>query len=151
MSLEIVDAPPRAVASLEAMAAHCDVRVEWPVVIITATSQVPTLETVDALTALTDELFALEERFALVFDYTKLRELPNAAARRRAAEYQKARAREFRRWVAADASVVNQPLARGLLTAIGWLVEAGHPERVFATRTEALAWAREMLGHGGGG
>lgn len=34
------------------------------------------------------------------------------------------------------------------LTAIGWLVEADHPERVFATRTEALAWAREMLGRG---
>lgn len=145
MDLEIVTAPPRPVPGLEAMAEHCDVRVEWPLVIVAATRETPSFDTVQALTRLTDELFELRTEFAFVFDYSRLRELPDAATRRRAAEYQEERAEDFARWVVADASVVNQPLARGLLTAMGWLVEASHPERVFGTRAEAVAWARERL------
>lgn len=145
MGLDIVKPPPRALTTAAEVGEHGSLIIDWPVVILTLRTGSLSPASTDVLSAFTSELFSLGERFGLVFDFQALDTMPDATVRRRVADFQKENSASFGRYVVADASVINSPIARGLLTAISWLSSPTHPERYFSERADAIAWVREML------
>ncbi len=68
-----------------------------------------------------------------------------SALRRMIVEHGKRNQRHFRTYLRCAALVHTGPVARHVLAAAVWLWEPVFPVRTFATRDDALAWARSFF------
>jgi len=91
-----------------------------------------------------DEMLALRQRHALLFDATG-GERPPASQRHRIAEWIKERSPEIGAYTAAVAFVFTNALVRGALTAILWISPLPAPHRVFARHEDAERWLVALL------
>jgi hypothetical protein len=93
----------------------------------------------DTLFAALERLVSRGERTALVIDLTHA--VPDAARRRRFADYVRQRRPEIDRLLVASAIVARSTFHRGVVTAVLWVADVPREKmRVFATRQDALGW-----------
>jgi hypothetical protein len=92
-----------------------------------------------------DGLYRARQRYAFVMDTRATRELPSAKARKLLGEVTKATSAEARQWCVGVAIVVDSPLVRGVLTAVGWIVTPATPTVHVPTLPEAVAWCCAQL------
>lgn len=144
MALVIYREPPRRIEQAEHFASLGGLILDWPALVVIP-PPVLSKEYVAGLAAISEELFQMQTRFGVVFDLTEMVEMPNAVLRRMLADFKTAHRDNFRRYVVADASVIAQPIARGVRTAISWLSNPVQPEQFFPTRQQALAWVYDRL------
>jgi len=86
-----------------------------------------------------EEAYTRRERFAVLNDSTRMRGAPSAAIRRRIAELAKAHEEQSGRWVVHSATVVTNPVFRGVLTALNWLSPPVYRQTVHGERQGAVA------------
>ena len=86
-----------------------------------------------------------DKPYALVYDASKIGKV-DAVLRKRYAEFMKANEANFNRLCVGCGFVITSAIVRGALTAVLWLTGSlPFPHKIFSTRDEAEAWAREQL------
>ena len=98
----------------------------WPLVVIEAPVH-SSVEAMEFFCARHDELFKRRERFATINDMRRMRGTVDPKARKSVGDWTKAREIEIGRWLVATANVVDNPLIRGVITAVHWFVKPPSP------------------------
>ena len=115
----------------------------WPLVLVT----LPAAQSDDEVLAYFDELRACRARrepYAIVVDAAASRGF-SAKQRRMQAQYVSEGLELSGMYLKGLAFIAPSELIRGMLTAIFWLQRPASPHRVFTTKEEAVAWARERV------
>ena len=92
----------------------------------------------------TDALLARETPFALLYDLRNSGGL-SAARRKRFVDYVEANHDAVCRYLVAYASLVDNELQRGVLTAVLWILKPPSPQRAFTSEVEARVWLNTSL------
>jgi hypothetical protein len=94
-----------------------------------------------------DELFTRGDRFALISYTPDGAEMPNARARKGIADWADSpRVRAMsKKLCVASATVVQNALARGALTAIMWIWKPPSPHKAVSNPNDAVEWCLEHL------
>ncbi len=94
-----------------------------------------------------DALFARGDRYALITYTPDGGQLPGARERKRIAEWAESpRVRDFsKKLCVGSATVVQNALMRGALTAITWLWKPAAPHKAVSTPNEGIEWCLDQL------
>ena len=114
----------------------------WPLIVLVADDD-PSDEDIDAMFRQYEAVFARKERFAALTDARRVRKIPDAILRARIGAW--AHAMEpMLSFSVGHATVLTNPLARGVMTAISWFYKVKAPQAYFGTMLEACDWC---IGH----
>lgn len=116
----------------------------WPLVIIVAPAHT-SAESMAYFCERHDERFKRRERFVTINDMTKMRGMLDARTRKIVADWTKARDADIGRWIVGSANVVENPLLRGIITAVHWVAKPPNPLLVTSTHAEALEFVKGRL------
>lgn len=116
----------------------------WPLVVIEAPAH-SSVEAMEYFCARHDELFKRRERFATINDMRKMRGLVDPRARKIVGDWTKAREPEIGRYLVATANVADNPLIRGVITAVHWFVKPPNPLIVTGHMREGVDFCLEHL------
>jgi hypothetical protein len=120
----------------------------WPIVVHAVEGTI-TDEQLDAYIAEATRVFATGKRHATILDATRIGSV-SAYMRRRSIEWQRENAELLRAHCAATAYVLGSPVLRFVAMTVLLVTRPPTPLRVFSTREDAVAWAREQLASKGG-
>jgi len=130
-------------ASLHRMATSIEYdRTHWPLVVLELPADVSDLD-VGGLARSLDVSFARERKFVSMMDASAVTHLPQARTRAALSAWAKRVEPLSERFVVANALVVPNGLARGVLTAIHWVAPPVTPTLVCSTVDEGLVFLRE--------
>ncbi len=117
----------------------------WPLVVLSvpAGTHPDDIDT-DSFYEEAEKLFARGERFAAAADL-RLRAPLNAARRRRYADWMRTNAPVMRRLQVAGASIAENAVQGGIVTAIHWITRPPYPARTFLDLEPALLWMQDCL------
>lgn len=131
------------------MATHVEYdTTHWPLAVLVLPSDVSDID-VPRLARSLEVIFARKERFVSIADATAVARLPGAKSRGEIGTWTKSIEAESRRYLIANAIVVPNALARGVLTAIQWIAPPVVPTSVCATLSEGGAFVVEHARRGG--
>lgn len=120
----------------------------WPLVTLELPPDMSVLD-LAPLTRSRQEVFARRERYVSITDASAVASLPGAKVRSAIADWAKSIEPMAKRFQVANALVVPNPLARGVLTAVHWLAPPIVPTLVCATMGEGLAFLVEHAARAG--
>ena len=83
-------------------------------------------------------LYAKKERFATLVETSGIRAMPDAATRKRLADWQNATRGDIGRYNVMTATVVSSTLVRGAMTAMNWVFRPPNPQLAVASFDEGL-------------
>lgn len=116
----------------------------WPIAVAITPPGVPGSEIdLDHFYAQIDRLLARRQLFATVQDLTGASPF-DPKRRARFAQFLQERGDSIRKYMVANAVVVDNAMLRGVVTAVLWVTPSPCPYRVFPTRDSALEWCRSM-------
>jgi hypothetical protein len=99
---------------------------------------------VDTLLSELTEHLMRGEPYVLLFDLSTTA-VPNAFQRRKLAEHMATHDATIRNLVRGLAIVAPNPLVRGMVTAMFWIVPPPVPSHMCGSHAEAIAWARGVM------
>lgn len=120
----------------------------WPLVVVTFHRE-PTDDDIHAMFAAYEGCYARAEPFHVVNDGLRIATAPNAAQRRLIADKAREHGPMSRQWVVGSATVVENPVMRGVVTALNWLTAPAYAHTICATLPEAIQVAVRALGERG--
>ena len=134
--------PSREVASLAGVAFDMEA---WPLVVMTCAQDME--GTVGSIRAFFEAAHARKEGFAILVDTRPVKTMPGPSWRRELTDWTSHPTVQLNsaRYNVATAVIVPSALARGVLTAIGWLWKPASPVRGFAAPAEAIDWCCDLL------
>ncbi len=126
------------------MATHVEYdTTHWPLAVLVLPEDVSEID-IPRLARSLDAIFARGQRFVSITDATAVAKLPGAKARGDLGGWTKTIEPLSKRYLAANALVVPNAVARGVLTAIQWIAPPVVPTIVCATLAEGGAF---VIGH----
>ncbi len=117
----------------------------WPLVVMTCPGDMD--GTVGPIRAFFETVHARKERFAILVDTRPVQTMPGPGWRRELTDWTRHPLVQMRsaNYNVATAVVVPSSLARGVLTAIGWLWKPASPVKGFPVQGEAVTWCCDLL------
>jgi hypothetical protein len=122
----------------------------WPVVILNSPATFSDESPADIVAGF-DRILARSDHFALIVDTRPVKALPNAAWRKTVADWANHPRTQRRtgRYSVGTVMIFTSPLARGLYTALSWIVHHTSPQHSSADIGEAVVWSCEQLANKG--
>jgi hypothetical protein len=120
----------------------------WPLVTLELPPDMADLD-LGTLSRSQDDVFARRQKYVSITDASAVASLPGAKVRGAIADWAKGIEPMAKRYQVANALVVPNPLARGVLTAVHWLAPPIVPTLVCATMGEGLAFLVEHAARAG--
>jgi hypothetical protein len=121
------------------------VRLEhWPLVVIVVGESLERHE-LPELERQIDAVYARKQRFATLADGSRVARMPDAATRKRLAEWQNDTRTSIARYNVISATVVTSGIVRGAMTAMNWVFQPPNRQVTVGTFGEALGACVEAL------
>ncbi|MFO0709536.1 MAG: hypothetical protein U0353_06835 [Sandaracinus sp.] len=109
----------------------------WPLLILVTEGSLVRGE-LDALEREVDALYARKERFATLVETSQVLTMPDAATRKRLADWQNETRAEIARYNVITATVVSSAVVRGTMTAMNWFFRPPNRQVAVASFDEGL-------------
>jgi hypothetical protein len=94
-----------------------------------------------------ERMMSRNDHFAVIIDATPVKTIPNAAWRKTITDWANAphTQRKTARYSVGTVMIMPSPLARGIYTAISWVVKHTSPQYAAANMADAVSWCCERL------
>lgn len=116
----------------------------WPLLIVVVPDQLDAASVADLIRRV-DKLHERKEHFATLVDTTAVKTLPRASERQALAEWQNRTIEVIRRYNVITATVIENSLVRGAMTAMNWVFRPPNEQVAVATFREGLTICCDRL------
>jgi hypothetical protein len=122
----------------------------WPILVMTCPQRVSKESAAD-VTARLDRYLSRKDRFAIIVDSSAVKAVPDAAWRKHITDWagDPKTFHKSQQYTVGTALIMLSPLARGIYTAIGWVMKHPTPQHAARDMADAVSWCCEQLTRAG--